>query len=147
MPASDIKKFAKLASNWVSGDLQALLKAADIAPNESKINAENLAELIKMIDKGEVSTTGAKKVLQIMFEKGGDPSSVITDEGLGQVSDESAVVIAVEKVIEENPQAVADFKSGKKQATGFLVGKIMAEMRGKGNPQIVNKILNEKLLK
>ncbi len=141
----ELRKFAKLASNWIAGDLQALLKTANINPQDSKVTAENLAELIKMIERGEVSVTAGKKVLQIMFERGGDPSNIAQDEGLGQVSDESAVLLAVEKVIQENPQAVADFKAGKKQASGFLVGQVMAAMKGKANPQVVNKILMKKL--
>lgn len=142
---SEINKLAKSASNWITGDFQALLKEGGIVPNESKVTAENLAELIKMIDAGEVSVTAGKKILSVMFEKGGDPSNIAEDEGLRQVSDESAIAQAVEKVMASNQNVVSDYKSGKKQAMGFLVGKVMAEMKGKANPGVVNKVLVEKL--
>ncbi len=138
-------KFAKLASNWITGDFQALLKGANLSPQESRVTAENLAELIKMVDRGEVSTTAGKRVLQIMFEKGGDPSNIVEDEGIAQVSDEQAIAAAADKVIAENAKAAADYRAGKKESLGFLVGKVMAEMKGQANPQMVNKILEKKL--
>lgn len=141
----DIKKFAKLANNWITGDFQALLKLENLFPAESKVTAENLAELIKMIDRGEISTTTGKKVLAIMFEKGGDPSNIVADEGMAQVSDEGAIAAVVDEVISENEKTVSDYKSGKKQAMSALVGKIMAKMKGKANPQMINKILLDKL--
>ena len=142
---ADIAKLAKMAYNWISGDLQALLKIEGIDPQNSRITAENLAELIKMIHQGQVSTTAAKRILEVMFETGGDPSHVAADEGLSQVSDEVAITAVVDKVIAKNANVVADYKGGKKQALGFLVGKIMAEMKGKANPQVASRLLEEKL--
>ena len=140
-----IKKLAKAASNWITGDLQAMLKVLGISPQDSKITAENLAELILMIERGDVSITAGKQILQIMFERGGDPSNIAVDEGLSQVSDTAAIGTAIDKVIPENAKVAADFKSGKKQALGFLVGKVMASMHGQANPQAVNKLLEERL--
>ena len=140
-----LKKYSKQAANWIIGDFQALLKIANLNPQDSKVSAENLAELIKMIDRGEISVTSGKKVLAVMFEKGGDPSNIVRDEEMGQISDEGVIVAAVEKVIAENQKVAEDYKSGKKQALGFLVGKVMVETKGKANPQAVNKILAEKL--
>ena len=140
-----IKKYAKQAVNWITGDFQALLKTANVSAADAKITPENLAELIKMIDKGEVSGAAGKKILAVMFEKGGDPSHIAEDEGLRQVSDIGAIETVVDQVIAENPNVVADFKAGKKQALGFLVGKVMAATGGKANPQIVNKLLEVKL--
>src|SRR3989344_2175854 len=130
---------------WISGDLQAMLKESGSGVRDSKVSAENLAELIKMIHKNEISTTAAKKILEVMFTTGGDPSHIAEDEGLGQVSDEGAIAAAVDKVISENEKVVADYRSGKKQALGFLVGKVMAEMKGKANPKIASKLLADKL--
>lgn len=138
-------KFAKLASNWIMGDFQSLLKATDLVPKDSRVTAENLAELIKMVDRGELSVTAGKKVLGIMFERGGDPSNIAQDEDLLQVSDEVVISQAVDEVITDNPKVVADFKAGKNQALGVLVGKVMGKMGGRANPQVVNKILEEKL--
>ena len=98
-----------------------------------------------MIERGEVSGAAGKKILAIMFERGGDPSNIAQDEGLGQVSDEDAIAASVDKAIAENPKVVADYRGGKKQALGFLVGKVMAEMKGKANPGMVNRILQDKL--
>lgn len=145
LPSDNIQKFAKLTCNWITGDFQALLKTANIAPQDSRVTAENLAELIKMIDKGEISVTAGKKVLQIMFKKGGDPSNIVADEGLAQVSDETAIEQAIDKVLMENAKAIEDYKAGKQQSFGFLIGQIMKELKGKGNPKVINEILNKKL--
>ncbi len=130
-----VKKLVKLVANWV----------VNTNPQHSKITPENFAELLKMIDRGEVSSTAGKQILAVMFAKGGDPSNIAADVGLGQVSDEIAIEAAVQEAIAENPKPVADYKAGKKQALGVLVGKVMAKTGGRGNPQIVNKILEEKL--
>lgn len=140
-----MSKMAKLASNMIAGSFQALLKEADTTPQDSKVTAENLAELIKMIDRGEISITAGKQVLQVMFERGGDPSNIVTDLGLGQVSDESEIAKAVEEVIATNEKAVADFRAGNQNVLGFLVGQVMGKMQGRANPQVVNKILRDKL--
>ncbi|MDP3740869.1 MAG: Asp-tRNA(Asn)/Glu-tRNA(Gln) amidotransferase subunit GatB [bacterium] len=145
LPSDNIKKFAKLASNWVSGDFQALLKTANLAAQDSRVTAENLAELIKMIDRGQISGSAGKRVLAVMFEKGGDPSNIVADEGLAQVSDETAIEQAIDKVTMENQKAVEDYRAGRQQSFGFLVGQIMKELKGKGNPQIINEILRKKL--
>jgi aspartyl-tRNA(Asn)/glutamyl-tRNA(Gln) amidotransferase subunit B len=145
LPADDLAKFARLASNWITVELQALLKQAGATPQESKVSAENLAELIKMIDQGEISSTAGKQVLLDMFESGGDPSNIVQDKGLGQVSDEVEIAVAVDEVIKENPAAVSDWQGGKEQVIGFLVGLVMGRMKGRANPQVVNKIFREKL--
>ncbi len=80
-----------------------------------------------------------------MFQTGGDPSHIAADEGLAQVSDEGAIAAVVDKIIAANAGVVADYKGGKKQALGFLVGKIMAEMKGQANPQVASRLLEEKL--
>lgn len=131
----DETKLAKLAANWV----------INTNPQDSKITAENFAELLKMLDRGEVSSTAGKQVLEIMFEKGGDPSNIAEDAGLLQVSDESAIEKAIDEVLIENPKPVQDYRSGKKQALAVLVGKTMAKTGGRANPQIINKVLEEKL--
>ena len=140
-----VSRLAKMASNWISGDFQALLKTAGIEPQDSRVTAENLAEMIKMIYKSEISGAAGKKILTVMFETGGDPSHIAVDEGLTQVSDEGAIAAVVDKVIAGNANVVTDYKGGKKQALGFLVGKVMAEMKGQANPQVASRLLEEKL--
>jgi len=145
LPAEDTPKFAKMAANIITGELQAILKERGVGVKEAKISAENLAELIKMIYKGEISKTAGKQVLEIMLDRGGDPSNIVADEGLAQVSDEEAIAAAADEVIKNNPQAIEDYRAGKGRAIGFLVGQVMAKMKGRANPEVVNRVLTEKL--
>ena len=140
-----IKKQIGQAANWCTGLFTELLNAERISAKESKITAENFAELLKMIEKGEVSKTAAKEVFAEMFKTGGDPSNIVEDKGLKQVSDTGALKKAVSEVIAVNAKSADDFRLGKKQALGFLVGKVMKATKGQANPEMVNKILLEKL--
>ncbi|MDP2932535.1 MAG: Asp-tRNA(Asn)/Glu-tRNA(Gln) amidotransferase subunit GatB, partial [bacterium] len=135
----------KEAANWCVGIFTELTNAHGLAASQTKITAENFAELMKMIAHGEVSKTAAKQVFTEMFETGEDPSNIVEARGLKQLSDNSSIEAAVDKVIAGNPKVVEDYKSGKKQAMGFLVGKIMGETKGQANPQVVNEMLKEKL--
>ena len=101
--------------------------------------------MVELIDKGTISGTIAKKVFEKMFETGKSPEAIVKEEGLEVVSDEGALAGVVRKILESNPQSVADYKSGKEKAFGFLVGQAMKETRGKANPQLINKILKEEL--
>ncbi len=138
-------KLIKLASNWCLQDFSALLNANLANPLESQVSAENMAELVKMIDDGKISGSAAKQVFKMMYEKGADPHDVIEELGLAQVSDETAIEEAVIQVLDANPKAVEDYKAGMQKSFGFLVGQVMAHMKGKANPQVVNEILKKKL--
>lgn len=137
----------KAISNWIMSDLFRMMNEKEIEISECKISSQDLANLIKLIDKGVISSKIAKQVFEEMFETGKDPEEIVKEKGLVQISDESAIKEMVEKVVEKNPQSVADFKAGKDRALGFLVGQIMKETKGKANPQIVNKLLIEILNK
>jgi aspartyl-tRNA(Asn)/glutamyl-tRNA(Gln) amidotransferase subunit B len=143
--SADINKLIKQAANWCLQDFSALLNAQAMSPFDSKITPENFAELIKLMDAGQISGTAAKQVFKVMFEKGGEPDNIVQDLGLTQVSDESAIAEAVDKVIAANAKAVADFKAGNEKSFGFLVGMVMKEMKGQGNPQVVNQLLKKAL--
>lgn len=145
--AEKICKNAKAVSNWIMTDFTKLLNEKEISINESNITAENLAELILLIDKGTISSAIAKKVFIEMFETGEGAKDIVEKKGLVQMSDEGAIKEIVQKVVDTNPQSVADYKAGKDKAIGFLVGQIMKESKGKANPQIVNKLLVEILNK
>lgn len=138
---------AKAVSNWIMGDLMRILKDKNLEPDAIPFPAEHLARMIALIDKGTISGTIAKKVFEKMFESQKDPESIVKEEGLEVVSDEGALVAVVRKILESNPQSVADYKSGKDKAFGFLVGQAMKETRGKANPQLINKLLKEELEK
>lgn len=141
----DINKLIKSATNWCLQDFSALLNANKISPQDSKVTAENLAEMITLIDDGKISNSAAKQVFKVMFEKGGEPDNIVEDLGLAQVSDESAIISAIEKVISQNEKAVSDYKAGQEKSFGFLVGMAMKELQGKGNPSVVNELLKKKL--
>lgn len=122
-----------------------MLNQKSINPGDSKVTPENFAELIKLIATGKVSQLAAKDVFAKMFETGEDPSNLLESMGLAQVSDEGLILDAVKKVILENPKGVEDAKANPK-ALGFLVGQVMKELKGKGNPQIINELLKKELL-
>jgi aspartyl-tRNA(Asn)/glutamyl-tRNA(Gln) amidotransferase subunit B len=143
--SGDRPKLIKLAANWCLQDFSALLNADLANPLESKVSAENMAELVKLIDSGKISGSAAKSVFKTMYEKGGEPDAIVEELGLAQVSDEGAIETVVDKVLAENEKAVTDFKAGNQKAFGSLVGAVMKEMAGKANPQIINELLKKKL--
>ena len=141
--ANDICNNPKAVSNWIMGDFTRMLNEKEIEIDESKVTAQNLAELITLIDKGTISSKIAKQVFEDMFETGENAKDIVEKKGLVQMSDEGAIKEIVQKVVDANPQSIVDYKAGKDRAIGFLVGQIMKETKGKANPQIVNKLLLE----
>ena len=141
----ELNKFIKMAANWCLQDFSALLNAAKIQPADSNVTPENFAELLKLIEQGKISVTAGKDVFAQMFSKGGEPDHIIADLGLAQVSDTIAIEQAIDIVIAANEKAVADYRAGQQKSFGYLVGMAMKELKGKGNPQLVNEILKKKL--
>ena len=131
----------KLAANYFTSDLLGLIKEKQIPASEFLIEPENFSELIKMIYKKEITSRVAKDVLRHMVEQGGDPSTIVEEKGLKQVSDSGALEEAARKVILNNPKTVEDYKKGKAQALQFLVGQMMKETKGAANPEIIREIL------
>ena len=138
-------RLAKLCSNYMLTDLQGLLKQSSVKNKDFKITPENFAEFISLIYQGKISSKLAKTLLQEMFSTGADPSHIIKKKGLVQITDAVQVEKIVEQVISKNSKTVADFKKGKENALQFLIGQVMAQSKGKANPEIVNKILKKKL--
>lgn len=136
---------AKAVSNWMMGDMMRLLKDKGLEADSIPFPGSHLAALVSLIDNGTISGTTAKKVFEKMFESGKNPKLIVKEEGLEVVSDAGALSEAVRKVLEANPQSVADFRSGKEKAFGFLIGQAMKEMRGKADPQLINRLLKEEL--
>lgn len=135
----------KKVSNWLMGETMRLLKEKEMEPEDITLTPENLAKLILLTEKGIVNSTVAKDIFEKIFEENIDVEKFVEDNGLGTIRDESALRAAVEKVMAQNPQSVADYKAGKKKAIGFLVGQTMKAMQGKADPGVVNKILQELL--
>ena len=137
----------KQAANWALQDFSALLNASKINPREARITPENFAELVILIADGKISGSAAKTVFKVMFEKGGEPVNIVKDLGLEQTSDEGSILEAVKKVMGANEKAVLDYKAGQEKSFGFLVGQTMKELKGKGNPKLINQILKKELEK
>ncbi|GIO69156.1 Asp-tRNA(Asn)/Glu-tRNA(Gln) amidotransferase subunit GatB [Paenibacillus sp. FSL M7-1455] len=138
-------KDAKSVSNWIMGELLGYLNSNNLEFSEVKITGQGLGEMIGLIEKGTISTKIAKTVFKEMLESGKLPQQIVEEKGLVQISDEGAIKFIVEQVVAANPQSVEDYKAGKQKAIGFLVGQVMKESRGKANPAIVNKLLEEVL--
>ena len=138
---------AKAVANWILSDISRILNEKELEPENVPFTAEQLAKMIELIDKGTISSAIAKKVLTELFENPKDPEVIIKEKGWIQISDEGAIKEVVMKILENNPQSVADFKGGKDKALGFLVGQAMKETKGKANPQMLNKMFLEELNK
>lgn len=136
-----------LASNYIVSDLSGLMKEKKILVSEIKINPEMFAKLIAMTANGAISSRGAKDVLKIMFEQGGDPENIVNEKELGQASDDDFIKNITEEVVKNNPVAVEEYKNGKENALQFLVGQGMKISKGKANPGVLQKLLKEKLAK
>ncbi|MGQ9631903.1 MAG: Asp-tRNA(Asn)/Glu-tRNA(Gln) amidotransferase subunit GatB [bacterium] len=135
----------KAVANWVMGDLSALLKAHDQDITQTKVSPQHLTNMLKMIEDGTISGTIAKEVLADIFETGDPPERIVEKKGLVQISDEDELGSIIDKVIARNEKIVSDFKGGKDKALGALIGQVMKATKGKANPQLVNKIIREKL--
>ena len=135
----------KLATNWITGELFAVLNEKNLEISQSPVNAKNLSKLINLIKDGTISGKIAKTVFEQMINGDQDPLTIVKEKGLKQESDPKAIEELINKVIENNSDKVAEYKSGKDKLFGFFVGQAMKESKGKGNPQLINKILKEKL--
>ena len=145
--ASEICGNYKAVNNWIISDISRILNETEMDPIQIPFDAKQLAKLVELIDKGTISSSIGKKVLVELFENPRDPEDIIKEKGWIQISDEGAIKEVVLKIIEANPQSVADYKAGKDRALGFLVGQAMKETKGKANPQMLNKMFAEELKK
>ncbi|NQD65907.1 Asp-tRNA(Asn)/Glu-tRNA(Gln) amidotransferase subunit GatB [Bacillus haikouensis] len=138
---------AKLASNWLMGEVSAYLNAQQKELHDIKLTPAGLAGMIELIEKGTISSKIAKKVFKELVENGGNPEQIVKDKGLVQISDEGALLKIVTETLDANPQSIEDFKNGKDRAIGFLVGQIMKATKGQANPPLVNKLLQQEIQK
>ena len=135
----------KLATNWITGDLFAVLNKKNISISQSPISAKNLSALIKMITSGKISGKIAKDVFEKMQENNNDPQHIVEKEGLTQQSDPKKLEKIISEVLSKNQEKATQYKSGKVKLFGYFVGEVMKVSRGKANPQLVNAILKTKL--
>ncbi|CAI8040019.1 Aspartyl/glutamyl-tRNA(Asn/Gln) amidotransferase subunit B [Geodia barretti] len=136
---------AKSVSNWVFGDLSRLLNLENTGIGESKVTPDYLAELVDLVDRGEINTNTAKDVLEQVFQDGKSPAEVVAEKGYSQIDDSSVVEEAVAAAIEANPKALEDYRSGKSAAAKFLVGQVMKNTKGQAKPDLVNQLVEASL--
>lgn len=136
---------AKQSANWILGEVTAWLRRTETEPADVPVTGPQLAELVEMVDDGTVSSSAAKDVLVGVLDGEGDPRSVATSRDLVQISDTSALEVAVDEAIAANPEAVESYRAGEKKVVGFLVGQVMRATQGKADPKLVNQLLAEKL--
>lgn len=135
----------KSASNWVMGEVLRTIKEKSMQITSFPLEAERLAGLLGMIKGGEISTTIAKQVFEKMLESGNSAAEIVEREGLKQVSDTSEIEKVVQTILDDNPEQVEQYRSGKTKLFGFFVGQCMKAMKGKANPAVVNDILKRML--
>ena len=145
--ASEVCGNRKAVNNWIISDISRILNEKELEADQIPFTAEHLGHLVELIDKGTISSSIGKKVIEELFENPKEPEEIIKEKGWIQISDEGAIREVVLKVLEENPNSVADYKAGKDRAIGFLVGQAMKATKGKANPQMLNKMLKEELSK
>ena len=135
----------KGASNWVMGELLRVMNERGHDPRTQPLQAERLAGLIKLIDNGTISSSIGKDVFAKMYESARSADEIVAGEGLAQIGDESALLEIIRGMIAANPDAVAQYRTGKMQAFGFLVGQVMKASKGKANPKLANDLLKKEL--
>jgi len=140
-----LPKHAKLAANWIIGELSARLNKESLDISHSHISAPALAELLQRVADGTISGKIAKDVFEVMWADGGSADQIIKERGLEQISDTGAIEELVDAVLAANPNQVAEFRSGKEKAFNFLVGQVMKQTKGKASPAQVNEVLRRKL--
>jgi aspartyl-tRNA(Asn)/glutamyl-tRNA(Gln) amidotransferase subunit B len=137
---------AKIAANWVMGDLFAALNREGRTIADSPVSAEALGKLLDLMADSTISGRIAKDVFEAMVETGGDPAAIVEAKGLRQVTDSGAIDTVVDTVLAANADKVAEYKAGREKLYGFFVGQVMKAMAGKGNPALVNEALKRKLV-
>ena len=136
---------AKSSANWITGDIAAFIKSNRLSFDQLSFKPNELAEMLKMIDAGEISGKIAKEILPELLSKGGYPKQLVKERGLGMIGDPKVIEEIIDKLILNHPNEVESFRAGKKKLLGFFVGQLMKETKGKADPKLANQILNKKL--
>jgi aspartyl-tRNA(Asn)/glutamyl-tRNA(Gln) amidotransferase subunit B len=135
----------KTVSNWVMGDLTRELNNSGAVASASPVTPERLVSLLELVDKGTASLKVAREIFPEVYNSGKTPEQIVQEKGLTQVSDEDALGEIIDEIVTKHPAQVAQFKEGKQQVLGFLVGQVMKMSGGKANPGKVNELLKKKL--
>lgn len=135
----------KIAANWILGDILRILKDRKIESLDMTLSAENFSKLLKVVQDGKISNNIGREVLEDIFDENKDPMKIIEEKGHMQISSSDELEKIVEDVISKNPQSVEDYKAGKTQSAGFLMGQVMKLSNGKANPKIAKELVDKKL--
>lgn len=136
---------AKAACNWLMGPTMAYLKESKKEFTEVKLTPQNLADICAAVNSGKIGSTAAKQLLVELLESGGDVGKLIESKGLAQVSDEGPIKAMVQAVLDKSPSQIAEYASGKTKVRQYFFGEVMKAAKGKANPQVINKLLDEML--
>lgn len=139
------KTLPKLAANWLCNEFTKHIKELHLNADKTKITAENFAELIYMISKGEINSSAGQQVLAVMITKGGEARHVVQNLGLEQLNDETMLIKAIKEVISEKQSQVAEYRAGKTTLLQFFIGQVMAKTKGRANPEKVKELLEKHL--
>ena len=137
----------KAVSNWMIGDITRILNERRIEIGDTRLTPEKLADMIVLIENKTISNTAAKIVLEVLIDEDRQPGEIVQEKGLAQVSDTGALRGIVDEVLAANGKAVADYKGGKTNVLGFLVGQCMKASKGQGNPAILREMIAEEIEK
>jgi aspartyl-tRNA(Asn)/glutamyl-tRNA(Gln) amidotransferase subunit B len=143
----NLLRLIKLTANYLISDLQGLLKGQLVTDKTFFITPENFAEFITLIHEDKISSKIAKMVLLEMFKSGADPSNIVEEQGLSQITDKSQIENVVQEVVSQNEKVVQEYLAGKETVLQFLVGQVMAKTKGRVNPQLAQEALKEALTK
>ena len=138
---------AKIAANWVTGELLGALNAAGKEITESPVSSENLAGLLELVSDGTVSGKMAKDVFEKMFATGKNARQIVEELGLRQITDVEQIRAVIQQIVAANTKQLEQYRSGKTNLFGFFVGQVMKETKGQANPQKVNELLQAELEK
>jgi len=136
---------SKIVSNWIMGELLRILKEEGKEIEEITLTPGHLVEMLQLVDKGTISGKIAKTVFEEMFHTGKPAVKIVEERGLTQISDEGALIAIVEEVLAKNQKSVEDYKNGKEKALGAIVGQVMKATKGRANPELVNKLIKERI--
>ncbi|NPA12936.1 MAG: Asp-tRNA(Asn)/Glu-tRNA(Gln) amidotransferase subunit GatB [Aquificae bacterium] len=135
----------KSIANWIINELLGKLNEEGIQIQDSPVKPEHIAQIVQLIDKGDISSKIAKQVFEEVFKTGKEPIKVVEEKGLKQVSDEGQIKQIIQEIIDKHPEEVEKYKAGNKKLLGFFVGQVMKATKGKANPKLVNQLLSKVL--
>jgi len=147
MSDDEFEKLVKLTANYLVNEIPRIADELKVDRDEvrQRITPENFAEFVNIIREGKVSSSGAQILLKEMFKTKADPSHIIEEKDLRQINDSEAFTEIIKKIINNNQKAVEDYRKGKKNSLQYLIGQVMKETKGKANPQLIAKILEDEL--